>query len=158
MTELAVKKLDKQCGELGKCDRRIEVMKQAVHDALVEFCRQDGEFAQAVVQGGTFADCMAAVAKNVGSAISDIEAYRRAAQFYFPGADIRVKMTVNLCASVEQEEPEQAGRALVEINILFGQIQTAAARIHDQLGALDEVTRARVTAALASALARVSAS
>lgn len=53
---------------------------------------------------------------------------------------------------------EEAGRALVEINILFGQIQTAAARIHDQLGALDEVTRARVTAALASALARVSAS
>ena len=60
----------------------------------------------------------------------------------------------------EQVKPmaEEAGRALVEINILFGQIQTAAARIHDQLGTLDEVTRARVTAALASALARVSAS
>lgn len=120
MTDMAIKKLDKQCGELKSNNQKIEVMKQAVHDALVKFCRQDAEFAQAVVQGGTFADCMAAVARNVGSAISDIKAYRRAVQFYFPGADIRVKMTVNLCASVEQEGPEQNAPVVLDLFDLLG--------------------------------------
>lgn len=91
----------------GKYDRYAAAMKTAVLEALDGFCRQDGEFAQAVVQGGTFEDCMKAVAKNCGNAISDLEAFRRAVQFYFPGADVRFHMSVNLCASVEdEEEPE----------------------------------------------------
>ncbi len=36
-------------------------MKDAVRTALEEFCRQDAEFAQAVAQGGSFAECMKAV-------------------------------------------------------------------------------------------------
>lgn len=71
-------------------------MKSAVRDALLEFCRQNEEFAQAVVQGGTFPDCMVAVAKGVGSSISDLEAYRRAASFYFDGARVNFTMTVQL--------------------------------------------------------------
>lgn len=50
---------------------------------------------------------MKAVAKNCGSSISDLEAFRRAVRFYFPGADVQFHMTVNLCASVETGEPEQ---------------------------------------------------
>ena len=91
----------------AKCDRSSSAMKGAVCEALELFCRQDGEFAQAVVQGGTFEDCMKAVAKNCGNAISDLEVFRRAVQFYFPGADVKFHMTVNLCASVDDEEPEQ---------------------------------------------------
>lgn len=94
--------------QAGKYDRYANAMKEAVHDALLTFCKQDGEFAQAVVQGGTFEDCMKAVAKNCGSSISDLEAFRRAVRFYFPGADVQFHMTVNLCASVETGEPEQA--------------------------------------------------
>lgn len=67
----------------------------------------------------------------------------------------------NLTAQLEQERrkaaqvkpmAEEAGRALVEINVLFGQIQTASARIRVQLDQLDDVTRARVEAALDQAL------
>ena len=76
-------------------------MKQAVCDALEEFCRQDAEFAQAVVQGGSFPDCMKAVAKGVGSSISDLEAYVRAVRFYFPGAGIDVQMRIDLTADVD---------------------------------------------------------
>lgn len=90
--------------ETAKYDRYANVMKDAVCEALDGFCKQDEEFAQAVVQGGTFEDCMQAVAKNCGSAISDLEAYRRAVQFYFPGADVKFHMSVNLCASVEDDE------------------------------------------------------
>ena len=108
----------------GKFDRYAGAMKNAVCEALDGFCQQDGEFAQAVVQGGTFEDCMKAVAKNCGSSISDLEAFRRAVQFYFPGADVRFQMSVNLCASVETEEepvPAQvqapkAGRKILSLD------------------------------------------
>lgn len=76
-------------------------MKDSVYEALIGFCRQDQEFAQAVYQGGSFTECMKAVARNCGKGISDLEAYRRAVQFYFKGADIQFQMEINLCAEVE---------------------------------------------------------
>ena len=92
----------------GSYDRYASAMKGAVCEALDGFCRQDEEFAQAVAQGGTFEDCMKAVAKNCGSSISDLEAFRRAVRFYFPGADVKFHMTVNLCADVEAEAAAMA--------------------------------------------------
>lgn len=92
-----------------KLDRYGEVMKSSVHDALLEFCRQDNEFAQAVAQGGSFTDCMKAVEKCVkGGAISDAEAWGAAVRFYFPGAEIRVTMRIDLCAGVD---PSSVGSA-----------------------------------------------
>lgn len=91
------------------------VMKDAVRATLETFCTQDEEFAQAVVQGGDFPACMAAVARGVGSSISDLEAYKKAVQFYFPGAEIRMQMTIDLIgaaavkaepAPTEQKKPE----------------------------------------------------
>lgn len=90
----------------GKFDRYAAAMKGAVCDALKTFAQQDAEFAQAVVQGGSFEECMKDVAKDCGSAISDLEAYRRAVQFYFQGADVQFHMTVNLCPMVEEEEEQ----------------------------------------------------
>lgn len=77
-------------------DRKASAMAPAVREALLSFCEQDAEFAQAVAQGGSFKDCMDAVAKGVGVSISDLEAYRKAVQFFFPGAEIRCSMTVDL--------------------------------------------------------------
>lgn len=109
--ELAKKKLD---GGFNKISGQKEsAMKGAVRNALLDFCRQDGEFAQAVAQGGAFADCMKAVAKNTGTSISDLEAYRKAVSFYFPGADIQMTMRINLGASVEDRpEPDGAGKSI----------------------------------------------
>lgn len=80
-------------------------MKGAVRDTLLEFCRQDEEFAQAVAQGGSFQDCMKAVAKGVGGSISDLEAYRRAASFYFDGAKVNFSMTIQLAPA--EAEPDR---------------------------------------------------
>lgn len=99
----AVEKLSEESKQ-GKFDRHASAMKSAVCDALKTFAQQDAEFAQAIVQGGSFEECMAAVAKNCGSAISDLEAYRRGVQFYFPGADVQFHMTVSLCPMEEEEE------------------------------------------------------
>ena len=103
----AKEKLDREL-KSGYFDKYGNAMKSAVHQALLDFCRQDREFAQAVVQGGSFADCMKAVGKCVmGNSISDIQAYGAAVKFYFPGAGIDVKMSINLCAEVEKQAESQ---------------------------------------------------
>ena len=113
---------DKLAGELksGKFDRYGTAMKQAVHDALLDFCEQDGEFAQAVVQGGSFEDCMKAVGKCVkGSSISDMEAYGAAVKFYFPGAEIRVTMRIDLLGAVREDEPDEEPALLIDLSDFF---------------------------------------
>lgn len=40
MTELAIKKLNKELKDLKPADQKIKAMKQAVHDALVELLPQ----------------------------------------------------------------------------------------------------------------------
>lgn len=81
------------------------VVKRPVADALISFCRQQEEFAQAVVQSEkTFADCVAHVVKGCGNALSDIEAYRKAVGFWFPGAVVDMVLTIRMS---EYEEPEK---------------------------------------------------
>ena len=91
--EDAKKKLE---GGAVSIDRRAFAMAPAVKEALLSFCRQDEEFAQAVAQGGSFKDCMDAVARGVGGSISDLDAYKKAVGFYFKGAEIRMTMTIDL--------------------------------------------------------------
>lgn len=89
-------------------------MAPSVREALTDFCRQDAEFAQAVAQGGSFKDCMTAVAKGVGGGISDLEAYRKAVRFYFKGADIHFHMELDLCPAAE-EAPRSAQKKILDI-------------------------------------------
>ena len=74
--------------------QRESIMADSVLDMIHEFCIQSENFARAVAEGGTFAACMAAVAKGVGNSISDIDAYKKAVQFYLPGAEIQVQMQI----------------------------------------------------------------
>ena len=83
------------------------VMKTAVADALESFCWQDEEFAQAVAYCHVRGVRMAVVAKGCGSSLSDIEAYRRAAAFYFRGAEVRMELRICL-----EPEAEEAGKVI----------------------------------------------
>lgn len=83
-------------------------MANAVLDMVHEFCIQSPVFAKAVAEGGSFADCMAAVAKGVGGHISDIDAYKKAVKFYLPGADIVVRMDIQTTAQPMKDEPAQS--------------------------------------------------
>ena len=100
--EEAKKKLEAEESKVS--GRKESAMKNGVKKALLDFCGQNEEFAQAIVQGGSFADCMKAVAANVGSSISDLEAFGKAVRFYFKGATLDVKMTINLAGEVESAE------------------------------------------------------
>lgn len=104
-------------------DRYGEAMKSAVKEALLDFCRQEEEFAQAVVQGGSFKDCMAAVCKKIkGQSISDLEAYKAAVEFYFPGAAVSMKMNIDLCGDASGEAaptPEPGKGMIIDLSAFF---------------------------------------
>ena len=76
-------------------------MAPAVKEALLNFAGQDEEFAQAIVQGGSFSACMAEVARGVGQAISDLEAFGKAAAFYVPGSKVRFEMHIDLIGEAD---------------------------------------------------------
>lgn len=105
-------------------------MAGAVMAAIKDFCLQDEEFAQAVVQGGSFADCMKKVAAGVGMSISDLDAYKKAVQFYFPGAEVKMQLTIDLIGkaageegSAEQTQPvavPQPGPIILNLEDFFG--------------------------------------
>ena len=100
----ALEKLRKEAVAVSGSKER--AMSEAVRATLENFAGQEEEFAQAIVQGGSFSDCMTAVAKGVGGHISDLEAYKKAVQFYFPGAEIRMQMTIDLICAAAAKEPE----------------------------------------------------
>lgn len=64
--------------------------------ALMEFAEQNEEFAQAIVQGGSLKQCIEHCTKGIGGAISDLDFYGRAVQFYFPGAEIEFVMKIHM--------------------------------------------------------------
>lgn len=110
LAKQAVKKLTDEKGKVA--GQKEKAMAGAVFEALKDFCLQDEEFAQAVVQGGSFTDCMKKVASGVGQSISDLDAYKKAVQFYFPGAEVKMQLTIDLIGkaaekteATEQTEP-----------------------------------------------------
>lgn len=104
----AKKRLDKEANAKEIKGRHELAVKSAVHDALISFIEQSDEFAQAVVQAsGSFGDCLIAVVKGVSSSLSDIEAYRRAVAFYFPGAEVEMALTIHM-SKYEREEKSEA--------------------------------------------------
>lgn len=109
----AREKLEREA-KAGNYDRAAAVMKAEVKKTLLNFAEQNEEFAQAIAQGGAFTDCMKAVAKNPGSGISDLQAYKRAVSFYFPGADIEMSMTVRLEPRAKSEpEPKEEKSGMI---------------------------------------------
>ena len=100
----AVERLEKERKAVN--GQKESAMAAPVMAALKDFCLQDEEFAQAIVQGGSFPDCMKAVAKGVGNSISDIDAYKKAVQFYFPGTEVKMQLTIDLIGKAAEERPE----------------------------------------------------
>ena len=80
--------------KLGKYETEV---KNAVLRTICKFCEQNAEFRQAIEQSGkSFADCLKATVKGAGASLEDLEVYKRAVAFYFPGADIKCTMTLDL--------------------------------------------------------------
>lgn len=81
----------------GKLSNHGHAVSGAVKDILLMFCEQEEEFAQAVVQSDKKIDeCIEYTVKGAGQSISDIDVYKRAAEFYFPGAKVQMRLTIDL--------------------------------------------------------------
>lgn len=98
----ALEKLDKEYQNF-KGNKYEEAVKKDVADVLRDFCQQNEEFAQAVVQGGAFKDCVASVVAGVRSTLSDLEAYNRAVVFYFRGAQVKMDLHIQLEPDAEED-------------------------------------------------------
>lgn len=92
----------------ARYDKYARIMKDGVKKTLVQFCEQSEVFAEKVVHGKSFEECMKAVAKNCGNGLSDVDAYKRAVKFYMPEAKIRVHMEI---FTGEAPVPEQVQSA-----------------------------------------------
>ena len=104
-------------GEKNKkrSDIYANVVNNHVADALTDFCRQDGEFAQAVVQTKNFEGCLKAAVKGASATggLSDLTVYGQAVAFYFPGAKISFNMTIDLIGDAAvPEKPKKARLSL----------------------------------------------
>ena len=80
MNEYLDKALEKLRGAKVPTGQREAVVFKPVVAALEDFCRQDAEFAQ-----------------GVGGSLSDLEAYKRAAAFFFPGCVVTMKLSIAMC-------------------------------------------------------------
>ena len=110
ITQQAINKLDEGMKE-KITDRYGNVIKTYVHNALAGFCRQNEAFAQAVLNGGTLPECIKHCVQGLheNTGISDVDIYRRAVQFYFPGAqvDFHISIVTEGAETRIHEEPER---------------------------------------------------
>lgn len=113
----AVEKLEKQKADVK--GQKETIMAGVVMKALKDFGDQDEKFAQAIVQGGSFADCMKAVAKGVGNSISDIDAYKKAVQFYFPGAKVKMQLSIDLVGDAAGADAPTGGGLVLDFSSIL---------------------------------------
>lgn len=107
---------------IKKSNRYMEVVAEPVTKALHGFCRQSEEFARAIVETDrTFQECLETITKGMGQALSDIDTYQRAVEFYFPGAKIEFKMTIRM-SEYETEKPEPIHKPKKKIDLLLGSL------------------------------------
>lgn len=96
---------------------KYKMVTDAVRDALISFCEQDEEFAQAIVQSDKgLRECIDAVLKKHGSCISDLEVYRKAVEFYFPGATVKMQLTVQV-NPYENADKEEKTASVIELDL-----------------------------------------
>ncbi|MEG1550636.1 MAG: Cas9 inhibitor AcrIIA9 family protein [Oscillospiraceae bacterium] len=96
---LAIEKLNKELEKFNGGYKERAISKY-VCDTLKTFCKQDDEFAQAIVQTNkTISDCCKKIMEGCKNSIADIDVYKKAAEFYFLGAKVEFNMKINLAPS-----------------------------------------------------------
>jgi hypothetical protein len=91
-------------------------------EALREFCRQEPEFKQAMKQSDkTFQACLDGIAQlcDDKDGVSDLDVFRAAVKFYFPTADIRFRMEIDLCAETDAAAKPQKETLSVSLDELL---------------------------------------
>lgn len=94
--KLVKEKLQKELDEIKKSSQGAKeaVVVEHVANNLILFAKNE-EFCLAIKNSeATLKDCCKEIMKGVGNHISDIDVYRKAAQFYFKDAEIEFNMSI----------------------------------------------------------------
>lgn len=74
-------------------------------ETLTHFCEESPQFAEVVYKTKrTLSDCCAEVMKGTGNYVSDIDVYRGIVRAYFPNADVRFLMNIEINGAAPSEE------------------------------------------------------
>lgn len=89
-------KLDKEY-KVAKLSQKGKAVGPSVLNVLKDFCNQNSEFAQTIMQSDkTVRDCIEHTVSKSGNAVSDLDVYKKAVEFYFPGATVNMNLTIDL--------------------------------------------------------------
>lgn len=93
----AKQKINDEFEKLGNIGQKEKAVSTYVHNVLCDACDQSEEFASVIYEfKRTLKDCLVDIMKGAGNAISDIDVYRKAIQFYFPNSEINCVTTITL--------------------------------------------------------------
>lgn len=108
-TEIITQAVEKVKFPYSGNDKYAKAIAQNVIAVLGNFCRQNEEFARAVLRGESSENCIKAIANQIKGkqSVSDIEVYQKAVEFYFPGAVIENRMTIHM-SKYDLEDSETA--------------------------------------------------
>ena len=74
-------------------------------ETLTHFCEESAQFAEVVYKTKrTLSDCCAEVMKGTGNYVSDIDVYRGIVRAYFPNADVKFLMNIEINGAAPSEE------------------------------------------------------
>lgn len=113
------------CDKINSCtnyfeDKYAKAIAEPVKEALRGFCKQQEEFARAVLDGDV-EQCILSAAKKISGkrSVSDLDVYQTAVEYYFPGAVIECKMVLHMSRYEAEEEPEQPKSIDLSLDSLF---------------------------------------
>ena len=114
--EIITRAVEKINPELKKLNKYAAVIAEPTAKALHGFCKQSEEFARAVVETDkTFQDCLETITKDIGRAVSDIEVYQKAVEFFFPGAKVEFRMLIHMSEyEMQDNEPSAPAETVPE--------------------------------------------
>jgi len=82
-----------------------KAISQFAASQLCHFCEESPLFAEVVYKTRrTLSDCCAEVMKGTGNCVSDIDVYRGIVRAYFPNADVRFLMDIEINGAAPSEE------------------------------------------------------
>ena len=104
----------------SKYGRKEKIIAQPTLDALINFCEQSEEFAEAVHDSNnTFSVCLSKIIENSTDAISDIEVFQKAVKFYMPSATVNMVMTISTGSEEKRNtNPSSKSNKAIHLNLL----------------------------------------
>lgn len=117
----AIERIKTEAEGLKSLSPQGNAVSKDVCNVLIMFCEQDEEFAQAIVQGGKkLKDCIESTVRGARDSISDLEVYKRAVEFYFPGATVHMNLTIDLIGEAAAPETKSPSSIDLSFDELFG--------------------------------------